>query len=65
MSVIRTDAYETESVDSCLAERTSLTFHVEVRQATMSSAANASGRGYATGNHAASTYAPAAITPAM
>ncbi len=45
MSAISTDAYETESVDSFLAESTSLTFQIEVRQATTSNAANASGRG--------------------
>src|SRR5687768_10863633 len=65
MSAISTDAYETESVDSFLAERTSLTFQIEVRQATTSSIANASGRGYVRGSHAAITYAPTPITPAM
>src|SRR5687768_3218386 len=65
MSVISTDAYDTESVDSCLAERTSLTFQIEVRQAMTSSAASASGRGYVSGNHATITYAPAPTTPAM
>ena len=64
MSAISTDAYETERVDSFSAERTSFTFRIDVRQATTSSTANATGRGYVSGNHAASTYAPSAITPA-
>jgi hypothetical protein len=58
-------AYDTESVDSFLAERTSLTFQVEVRQAATSSAANVSGRGYVRGNHATITYAAIPTTPAM
>ena len=45
MSAISSAACETERVDSFLAERTSFTFQIEVRQTTTSNTANAIGRG--------------------